>query len=46
MPLMEHIRELRNRLVKAALASSWAWSSGLIFLSPDLELHHSPVCPG
>ena len=28
MPLMDHIRELRNRLLKSALGLVLAWSSG------------------
>ena len=34
MPLMEHIRELRNRLVKAALAVLAGMIVGLIFFHP------------
>ena len=48
MPLMDHIRELRNRLVKIALALLVGTGIGLIpqVLQPGLELRRAPVLRG
>ena len=44
MPLMEHIRELRNRLVKAALAIIIGAVVGFIFRNHVLLALEHPVC--
>jgi sec-independent protein translocase protein TatC len=44
MPLMEHIRELRNRIVKAALAMVVGMVVGLIFFRPIWNYITAPYC--
>ena len=44
MPLMEHIRELRNRLVKAALALVVAMVVGFVFFNPIWKFISHPFC--
>ena len=44
MPLMEHIRELRNRLVKAALALILAMVVGFVFFDPIWNFVSHPFC--
>lgn len=35
MPLMEHLQELRNRIVKTALALAAGVIAGLVFFNPS-----------
>jgi sec-independent protein translocase protein TatC len=44
MPLMDHIRELRNRVVKMALAFGAAMVIGFIFFSPVWRVIERPLC--
>ena len=44
MPLVEHIRELRNRLIKAALAILIGAVIGFVFRSHILHALETPVC--
>ena len=44
MPLMEHIRELRNRLVKAALAMVLGMVVGFVFFNPIWKFISHPFC--
>jgi sec-independent protein translocase protein TatC len=44
MPLMEHLRELRNRLVKAILAIVLGMIVALIFSSPTIQFIMRPFC--
>jgi sec-independent protein translocase protein TatC len=44
MPLVEHIRELRNRIIKAALAILIGAIIGFIFRSHVLHALETPVC--
>jgi sec-independent protein translocase protein TatC len=44
MPLVEHIRELRNRIIKAALAIIVGAIIGFIFRSHILHVLETPVC--
>jgi sec-independent protein translocase protein TatC len=44
MPLMEHLRELRNRLLKAALALVLAMVIGFIFFHPIWAFVSHPFC--
>jgi sec-independent protein translocase protein TatC len=44
MPLMEHIRELRNRVVKAAIALIIGMGVALFFSSATLHLIMRPFC--
>lgn len=44
MPLMEHIRELRNRVIKAALAILLGAIVGFIFRDHILLALDHPVC--
>jgi sec-independent protein translocase protein TatC len=44
MPLMDHIRELRNRIVKMALALIAAMIAGFIFFEPAWRLIERPLC--
>jgi sec-independent protein translocase protein TatC len=44
MPLMDHIRELRNRVVKAALAGVAGMIIGLIFFNPIYRFITTPYC--
>ncbi|WP_433338513.1 twin-arginine translocase subunit TatC [Spirillospora sp. CA-294931] len=44
MPLMDHLRELRNRLVKAVLALLVGMVLGYVFFQPIWELLKEPYC--
>lgn len=44
MPLMDHIRELRNRVVKAALAVIAGMVLGLVFFNPIWHYITRPYC--
>jgi len=44
MPLMEHIRELRNRVVKAALGIILAMVVGFVFFHPIWNFVSHPFC--
>jgi sec-independent protein translocase protein TatC len=44
MPLMDHLRELRNRLLKAALALVLAMVVGFVFFNPIWHLVSHPFC--
>jgi sec-independent protein translocase protein TatC len=44
MPLMEHLRELRNRVVKAALAIVIGMTIALVFSDQTLALIQRPFC--
>src|SRR5580700_9527777 len=44
MPLMDHIRELRNRVVKMALALGAAMIVGFIFFNPVWHVIERPLC--
>lgn len=44
MPLVEHIRELRNRLVKAAIAIIICAALGFVFRNQVLHALETPVC--
>jgi sec-independent protein translocase protein TatC len=44
MPLMEHLRELRNRLVKALLVIVLGMIVALIFSSPTIQFIMRPFC--
>jgi len=44
MPLMEHIRELRNRVIKAALAITVGSVVGWIFYTPIWRFIRHPYC--
>jgi sec-independent protein translocase protein TatC len=44
MPLMEHIRELRNRLIKAALGIIIGIIVGWIFFNPAWDFIRAPFC--
>lgn len=44
MPLVEHIRELRNRLMKAALAIIIGGILGFVFRNQVLHVLETPVC--
>jgi sec-independent protein translocase protein TatC len=44
MPLMEHIRELRNRILKAALALIVGMVLGFIFFGPAWKFITHPFC--
>jgi sec-independent protein translocase protein TatC len=44
MPLMDHLRELRNRVVKAALAIIVGMIIALIFSSPTINWIMKPFC--
>ncbi len=46
MPLMDHIRELRNRVVKIALALGAGMIVGVHLLHPDLERDRAAVVRG
>ena len=46
MPLMDHIRELRNRVVKIALALGAGMIVGFIFFTPDLACDRPAVVRG
>jgi sec-independent protein translocase protein TatC len=44
MPLMDHIRELRNRVVKMALALAAGMTAGFIFFSQAWHVIERPLC--
>jgi sec-independent protein translocase protein TatC len=44
MPLMDHIRELRNRVVKIALALGAGMILGFIFFNPVWHVINRPLC--
>jgi sec-independent protein translocase protein TatC len=44
MPLMDHIRELRNRIVKAAIAGVLGMVVGLVFFDPIYRFISGPYC--
>lgn len=44
MPLMEHIRELRSRLIRSALAIIVAGIVGFVFYRHIVNLLESPIC--
>jgi sec-independent protein translocase protein TatC len=44
MPLMDHLRELRNRIVKAALALIAGMVIGLVFFHPIWNFIQQPYC--
>jgi sec-independent protein translocase protein TatC len=44
MPLMDHIRELRNRVVKIALALGAGMVVGFIFFTPVWKVIDRPLC--
>src|SRR6266566_3821546 len=44
MPLMEHIRELRNRLLKALLGLALGMVVGWIFFKPAWKFIERPFC--
>jgi sec-independent protein translocase protein TatC len=44
MPLMDHIRELRNRVVKMALALAAGMAVGFIFFTPIWHIIERPLC--
>jgi sec-independent protein translocase protein TatC len=44
MPLMDHIRELRNRVVKMALALAAGMVAGFIFFNPVWKVIERPLC--
>src|SRR5580693_10785947 len=44
MPLMDHIRELRNRVVKMALALGAGMTAGFIFFNPAWHVIERPLC--
>jgi sec-independent protein translocase protein TatC len=44
MPLMDHIRELRNRVVKIALALGAGMIVGFIFFNPVWHVIERPLC--
>src|SRR5215813_10354114 len=44
MPLFDHLRELRNRIVKMALALGAGMIVGFIFFEPAWHVIERPVC--
>jgi sec-independent protein translocase protein TatC len=44
MPLLDHIRELRNRVVKMALALAAGMIAGFVFFEPVWTVIQRPVC--
>jgi len=44
MPLFDHLRELRNRVVKAALALVAGMTVGFIFFNPVWRIIEHPLC--
>src|SRR6201994_2383568 len=44
MPLMDHIRELRNRVVKMALALAAGMVVGFVFFAPVWKVIEGPLC--
>ena len=43
MPLMDHLRELRNRLLKAIIVIAIGMGIALLLLQPHDPVGHSPV---
>ena len=46
MPLFDHLRELRNRVVKIAVAVLVGAGVSWAFYQPDLGLHPAALLPG
>src|SRR5258705_13479011 len=44
MPLIDHLRELRNRVVKMALALAAGMTAGFIFFGPAWHVIERPLC--
>ena len=44
MPLFDHLRELRNRVVKSALALAAGMAVGFVFFSPVWHFIEKPLC--
>src|SRR6516164_10211900 len=44
MPVMDHLRELRNRIVKIALALAAGMIAGLVFFNPAWHVIERPLC--
>jgi sec-independent protein translocase protein TatC len=44
MPLMDHLRELRNRVVKMALALAAGMTAGFVFFSQAWHVIERPLC--
>ena len=44
MPLLDHLRELRNRVVKMALALAAGMTAGFIFFSQAWHVIERPLC--
>ena len=44
MPLMDHLRELRNRVVKMALALAAGMIAGFVFFGPAWRVIERPLC--
>jgi sec-independent protein translocase protein TatC len=44
MPLMDHLRELRNRIVKMALALAAGMTAGFVFFNPVWHFIERPLC--
>jgi hypothetical protein len=44
MPLLDHLRELRNRVVKMALALVAGMSAGFVFFDPAWHVIERPLC--
>src|SRR5262249_52219786 len=44
MPLLEHLRELRNRVVKIALALAAGMTAGFVFFGPAWHVIERPLC--
>src|SRR6201997_826928 len=44
MPLMDHLRELRNRIVKMALALAAGMTVGFVFFPPVWHVIERPLC--
>ena len=44
MPLMDHLRELRNRVVKMALALAAGMVVGFVFFDPVWRVIERPLC--
>jgi sec-independent protein translocase protein TatC len=44
MPLLDHLRELRNRVVKMALALAAGMTAGFVFFDPAWHVIERPLC--
>ena len=44
MPVMDHLRELRNRIMKIALALAAGMIAGLVFFNPAWHVIERPLC--